>query len=123
MHNISVNTVEKAAVSAISSQVSHVLDLSETLDYIQSLPVSERKALTYENRIEKLEKEIERCRRMKLRIYEDMTGGVITKEEYADFRAQYTILSDEKAAALERIRREYRDMTASGESERVWAIR
>jgi hypothetical protein len=74
----------------------------------------------YEMQITKLEEEIERCRRMKLRIYEDLSDGVITKKEYADFRNQYTAMLDEKNATLERVRREKKDASVSGDTERAW---
>ena len=57
---------------------------------------------------------------MKLRIYEDLSDGVITKKEYADFRNQYTAMLDEKNAALERVRREKKNASVSGDTERAW---
>ena len=57
---------------------------------------------------------------MKLHIYEDLSDGIINKQEYADFRNQYNLMLDEKNAALERVRREKKDAEVSGDTERAW---
>lgn len=119
-HSISTKEVEMAVTGAVKDQVANVLDLSETLDYIDRLPSARRAVFDYEAQIIKLEEEIERCRRMKLRIYEDLSDGVITKSEYADFRNQYTVMLDEKNSALERVRREKKEASVTGDTERAW---
>lgn len=89
-HSISSKEVEKAVLGAVKTQIAGVLDLDRTLDYISRMPASDRVMFNYEAQIEKLTEEIEHCRKMKLRTYEDLTGGIIDKKEYADFREQYT---------------------------------
>lgn len=119
-HNISTKDVEEAVTSAVKSQVANVLDLSETLEYIDRLPSANRAVFNYETQIEKLEEEIGRCQKMKIRIYEDLTDGVINKKEYADFRNQYTALIEEKTIALEKVKRECMAAEVSGDTERAW---
>ena len=94
--------------------------VSRTLEYISTMPSSDRIVFNYEKQIEKLTEEITYCRKMKLRTYEDLSSGVIDKSEYADFRKQYTAMIDEKNATLERVRREKKDASVSGDTERAW---
>ena len=119
-HSIPVKEVEKAVGGAVRTQVSAVLDLAETLEYIDKMPSASRRMLKFEEHIAGLEGEIERYRRMKLRLYEDLSDGVIDKKEYADFREQYTALIEEKSAALERVRREQKDAEVCGETQHAW---
>ena len=119
-HSISVKEVEKAVGGAVRTQVSAVLDLAETLEYLDRMPSFSRKMLNYEAQIAGLEGEIERYQRMKLRLYEDLADGVIDKKEYADFREQYTALIEDKSTALERVRKEQKDAEACGEAQRAW---
>jgi hypothetical protein len=107
-------------MGAIKTQVSTILDISRTLEYISTMPSSDRIVFNYEKQIEKLTEEITYCRKMKLRTYEDLSSGVIDKSEYADFRKQYTAMIDEKQEALVRIKREMKDTTINGDTERVW---
>ena len=119
-HSISVRKVESITMKAVQDQISNVLNMSDTMEYIEQLPSKDLKVVDYDALIVRLEEEISRCRRMKLRIYEDLTDGVITKKEYTSFRNQYTARLEEKEAALEHIRREKRDASASGGDERAW---
>ena len=119
-HSISVRKVESITMKAVQDQISNVLNMSDTMEYIEQLPSKDLKVLDYDALIVRLEEEISRCRRMKLRIYEDLTDGVITKKEYTSFRNQYTARLEEKEAALEHIRREKRDAAAYGGDERAW---
>lgn len=119
-HSISCKEVENAVMGAIKTQVSTILDISRTLEYISTMPSSDRIVFNYEKQIEKLTEEIVYCRKMKLRTYEDLSNGVIDKSEYADFRKQYTAMIDEKQETLVRIKREMKDTTINGDTERVW---
>ena len=119
-HSISTKEVETAVTNAVKDHVTDVLDMSDALEYIERLPSANRAIFNYEAQIAKLEEEIDRCRRMKLRIYEDLSDGVITKKEYADFRSQYTAMLEDKGAALERVKRERKDAEVTGDTERAW---
>ena len=74
----------------------------------------------YEAQIVKIQEEIERYQKMKLRLYEDLSDGVISKKEYMDFRNQYTRLIEDRESALERVKKESRDAKTVGNSERAW---
>ncbi len=119
-HSISSKLVEKTVMKAVQTQVANVLDMSEMIDYIEHLPDKEKKLLNYDSLIVKLEEEINRCRKMKLKIYEDLADGLITKEEYTSFRNQYNTRIEEKETALERTKREKREAAVSGNNERAW---
>ena len=119
-HSISTKEVETAVTNAVKDHVTDVLDMSDTLEYIERLPSANRAVFNYEAQIAKLEEEIDRCRKMKLRIYEDLSDGVITKKEYADFRNQYTAMLEDKSASLERVKRERKDAEITGDTERAW---
>lgn len=116
-HSISTKEVLKAVTNAVKQQIGNVLELSETLEYISSLPTADR---TFEAQMEKLTEEIAHCKKMKLRLYEDLTSGIIDKKEYADFRGQYTLRIEEKSETLERVRRESRDSSVNGPAEKAW---
>lgn len=119
-HSISAKEVMNAVTNAVKQQIGNVLELAETLACIDSLPSADRVLFNYEAQMEKLSEEIAHCKKMKLRIYEDLTCGVIDKKEYAEFREQYALRIEEKTVALERVRRESKDASVSGQAEKVW---
>ena len=119
-HSISETKLTKAVFHAIHDQIEVVLEIDKTLNYLDSLPSMDRKVLNYETQIEKLEEEIERCQRLKLRLYEDLADGIIDKAEYSEFRDSYTKTITQKKEALNRVHREYKDTLANGITERNW---
>ncbi len=119
-HSISETKLTKAVFHAIHDQIEVVLELEKVLEYIDCLPSSDRRAFNYEMQITKLEEEIERCQKLKLRLYEDLADGIIDKSEYAEFRESYTNTITQKKEALNRVCREYKDTLANGITERNW---
>ena len=101
-HNISVAELERIVKNAIATHIKSVLDLSRTLEYIEKLPTANRLIFNYEAQMTSLEEEIEHLHKMKLKIYEDLTSGLLDKEEYGEFRQQYRAQIEEKNIALER---------------------
>ena len=64
---------------AIHDQIELVVNLEKALEMIERLPSQNRKAFNYEAQIAKLEEEIERYQKLKLRLYEDLSDGIIDK--------------------------------------------
>lgn len=119
-HSISMKEVDTAVFNAIHEHVAHVLDIDDAMAYIERLPSADRTVFNYEVQITKIEEEIEKYKKLKLRLYEDLSDGVITKKEYMEFRNQYTDLIDDREAALERVRRESQSAQVNGKAERAW---
>lgn len=119
-HSISTSEVEKAVLCAIRSQIECVLDISETLGYLDKISVDDRSVFNYEGQIGQLCEEIEHYKKMKIRLYEDIASGVIDKKEYSEFKEQYSRMIDEKNAVLERVRKESKYSALNHDAERVW---
>ena len=84
------------------------------------MPSQNRKVFNYEAQITKLEEEIERYQKLKLRLYEDLSDGIIDKSEYFAFRNSYTKIIEEKQEALLRVKKEMKQSVTTGTSERNW---
>lgn len=119
-HSISAKEVEEKVFTAIHDQIELVINLEKALEMIESLPSQSRKAFNYEAQITKLEEEIERYQKLKLRLYEDLSDGIIDKSEYFDFRNSYTRIIEEKQEALLRVKKEMKQTVTTGTTERNW---
>lgn len=119
-HSFSEKKLEEIVFHAVHDQVETVLHLEQVLSFIESLPGKERRVITYEAQITKVEEEIERYKRLELGLYENFTEGIINKSEYIDFRENYRSLIAEKQEILKRLRREQHDASLSGSNNRVW---
>ena len=119
-HSISAKEVEEKVFHAIHDQIELVVNLEKALALIERLPSQNRKAFNYEAQITKLEEEIERYQKLKLRLYEDLSDGIIDKSEYFEFRNSYTKIIEEKQEALHRVKKEMKQSVTTGTSERNW---
>ena len=119
-HSISAKEVEEKVFRAIHDQIELVINLERALELIERLPSQSRKAFNYEAQITKLEEEIERYQKLKLRLYEDLSDGIIDKAEYFEFRNSYSKIIDDKQEALLRVRKEMKQTVTTGTTERNW---
>ena len=119
-HSISAKEVEEKVFTAIHDQIELVINLEKALELIERLPSQSRKAFNYEAQITKLEEEIDRYQKLKLRLYEDLSDGIIDKSEYFDFRNSYTRIIEEKQEALLRVKKEMKQTVTTGTTERNW---
>ena len=56
----------------------------------------------------------------KLRLYEDLSDGIIDKAEYFEFRNSYSKIIEDKQEALLRVRKEMKQTVTTGTTERNW---
>ena len=112
--------MEDKVFHAIHDQIELVVHLEQVLEMIDRLPAQDRKAINYEAHIVKLEEEIEQYQNRKLRLYEDLSDGVIDKADYLEFRNSFNRVIEDKQAALRRIRTEMQEALVTGTTERNW---
>ena len=119
-HSFSENRLREVVFHAIHDQIETVMHLDQVLAFIERLPLEKRKSFNYEAQIVKVEEEIERYRKLKLRLYEDLADGVITKSEYTEFRNAYTARIEEKSETVERMKKEQAQAATTGMTNRAW---
>jgi len=119
-HSFSENRLREVVFHAIHDQIETVMHLDQVLAFIERLPLENRKSFNYEAQIVKVEEEIERYRKLKLRLYEDLADGVITKSEYTEFRNAYTARIEEKSETVERLKKEQAQAATTGMTNRAW---
>ena len=90
------------------------------LDYIASLPEQQRKVFDYDAQLIRLEDEIKRYQDLKLNLYSDMADGMISKEEYLEFRSGYDRRIQERQKAMVQIKEERLLTVENGERHSEW---
>ena len=67
------------------------MNLEEILDYIGTIPFQQLDVKSLEARKQKKLEEVEKCKRLKTSLYEDMKDGILTKEEYLELHEAHTV--------------------------------
>ena len=119
-HRIPVQALEDAVFVLLKRQIGCVLDLERVLDYAGTVPLRDLDVRKLEERREKLSGEAERCRELRLMLYEDMKDGVITKEDYVELHAAYEARGKEAQEAAGKAEREIRAVLEGDEDKYRW---
>lgn len=107
-HSFSEAKLNKIVFNLVRDQINIVAKIDQLLTSIAALPESQRNIFNYDAQITKLNAEIERYKNLKLNLYSDMADGIISKEEYLEFRAGYDHRIDTCQQALGKIEKERR---------------
>ncbi|MFI3214201.1 MAG: recombinase family protein [Eubacteriales bacterium] len=119
-HTIPVNDIEEKVFTAIHDQVKLVAHLEKTIAMIEELPYKERRVFDYEKQIKNLELEMERYQRLKLRLYEDYTDKIISKNDFLEFGNTYTNMMEEKEKTIKCLRNEMEQAIDLGMAAKNW---
>ena len=119
-HRIPVQALEDSVFVLLKRQIGCVLDLERVLDYAGTVPLRNLDVRKLEERREKLSGEAERCRELRLMLYEDMKDGVITKEDYVELHAAYEARGKEAQEAAGKAEREIRAVLEGEEDKYRW---
>ena len=119
-HRIPVQALEDSVFVLLKRQIGCVLDLERVLEYAGTVPLRDLDVRKLEERREKLSGEAERCRELRLMLYEDMKDGVITKEDYVELHAAYEARGKEAQEAAGKTEREIRAVLEGEEDKYRW---
>ena len=77
-HSISVSLLEDTVLEMLKLHIKNVMNLEEILDYIGTIPFQQLDVKSLEARKQKKLEEVEKCKRLKTSLYEDMKDGILT---------------------------------------------
>lgn len=88
-HRISEPVLENAVLQIVTDHIDNVLMIERALQVMEEAPMTASNVLKYEERIRNKSEEVEKIKRRKLRLYEDLTDGILSNDEYELLREQY----------------------------------
>ena len=88
-HRISESVLNDTVLKAIKEHIDNVLILEEALAMADEAPRDSVDVKKYKDRISEKIDEVEKIKKRKLRLYEDLKDGILSKEEYDKLRVQY----------------------------------
>jgi len=119
-HRIPVQALEDTVFVLLKGHIGCILDLERVLEYAGTVPLRDLDVRKLEERREKLSGEAERCRELRLMLYEDMKDGVITKEDYVELHAAYEARWKEAQEAAGKAEMEIRAVLEGEEDKYRW---
>ncbi len=97
-HSIRDEKLEEIVFEALRQYIRDVIDLRELLEITDTAPIRTAEAQKVQRRLDKKRGELERLQKLLMSLYENLTDGIIDRDEYARLKKSYA----ERAAGAER---------------------
>ena len=94
--------------------------MEELLDFVDSLPENQRNVSNCEAQIVKLTEEMERNRGFKMKLYENLQDGMISRDEYFLFKKSYEEKIRSAETAIEAVEKERQDAVEHNRGNCSW---
>lgn len=117
---ISEKELEAAVLATLQAQIGVILDMDEALAQADTLQWENREYKRLEAQIFAQEEIIEKNNRLKAGIYEDLSDGLISKEEYDNLKQQFTLRIQDAKDITARLNRECTDVKESLTTQQDW---
>ena len=119
-HSISVSLLEDTVLEMLKLHIKNVMNLEEILDYIGTIPFQQLDVKSLEARKQKKLEEVEKCKRLKTSLYEDMKDGILTKEEYLELHEAYLKKAKEGEEIIRQIERDIALIFEEKDDKHLW---
>ncbi|MEF9922523.1 MAG: recombinase family protein [Lachnospiraceae bacterium] len=110
-HSINARQLEKCILTMLNHHIEQVVYIEKVLQEIGKIPYKKNEVVKRNKQVISKREEIEKYNNLRLDLYEDYQGQIITKEEYVEMKEAYRKKTDMAVAALEQIENEIEAIT------------
>ena len=97
---------------SIQARIRSVIDLENLVRYVDALPLQQREIIRLQAQLAQKQEEAERYKRLFRSLYERLSEGILTQNEFLEFKAVYAHRCDEAERAAGALQREIKAATA-----------
>ena len=117
---INAEKLEEAVEKAILYQISLLAEMQDVMDYIGQLSLSEEAVSKADRKMEKLDAEYKRLMQIKAKLYVSYTDGILTKEEYLEYKSEYDRQSQQIQDAIIQQKEETKKVFSKVKEKQQW---
>lgn len=118
-HRIRDNALEEIVLDSLKQHISEVVDMSELLAITDTAPLRTAQAQKVQRQLDKKHEEYEKLQKLLMSLYENLTDGIIDREEYTRLKASFTARADEAEKQMDALREQLEDIHNHG-TENAW---
>ena len=119
-HRIPKEKLEGLVFEVLKTHIANVLDTGRILEYIDTVPFQELEIKELERQKEAKEQEVQRCRKLRDMLYEDLKDGVVSKEDYAELYEGYNSRRKKAEEAVHKLRNEIQKVMEAKTDKYEW---
>ena len=118
-HRMRDTALEEIVLDSLRQHIREVVNMSELLNITDTAPLRTAQAQKVQRQLDKKREEYEKLQKLLMSLYENLTDGVIDREEYARLKASFTARADEAERQMDALRESLSDIQNHG-TENVW---
>lgn len=118
-HSIPEEVLKKIVLKEIQMYTALFVDYEMIMEELQQMEVSYDQVISYDTQITKLQEEYNKCYSIKVSLADDLKSGMITKEEFDEFRESYSKKCEELDQMIEHQKKLVKQMFECGVSAKV----
>ena len=118
-HRMRDTALEEIVLDSLRQHIREVVNMSELLNITDTAPLRTAQAQKVQRQLDKKREEYEKLQKLLMSLYENLTDGVIDREEYARLKASFTARADEAEKQMDALRESLNDIQ-SHVAENVW---
>lgn len=118
-HRMRDAALEEIVLDSLRQHIREVVNMSELLNITDTAPLRNAQAQKVQRQLDKKREEYEKLQKLLMSLYENLTDGVIDREEYARLKASFTARADEAERQMDALRESLNDIQRHG-TENVW---
>lgn len=119
-HSIRDKVLEEAVLAALKEHIAAVLDVEDTLKRIAELPYTSREVKKADAKVQARQREIEKYQRYKMKLHEDYTDGLLSREDYMAFGKRYDVRIGEARETIQHLKAEIENLVNGNTGEQQW---
>ena len=118
-HRMRDTALEEIILDSLRQHIREVVNMSELLNITDTAPLRNAQAQKVQRQLDKKREEYEKLQKLLMSLYENLTDGVIDREEYPRLKASFTARADEAEKQMDALRESLNDIQSHG-AENVW---
>ena len=118
-HRMRDIALEEIVLDSLRQHIREVVNMSELMNITDTAPLRTAQAQKVQRQLDKKREEYEKLQKLLMSLYENLTDGVIDREEYARLKASFTARADEAEKQMDALRESLNDIQSHG-TENVW---
>ena len=118
-HRMRDTALEEIVLDSLRQHIREVVNMSELMNITDTAPLRTAQAQKVQRQLDKKREEYEKLQKLLMSLYENLTDGVIDREEYARLKASFTARADEAEKQMDSLRESLNDIQSHG-AENVW---
>ena len=118
-HRMRDTVLEGIVLDSLKQHIREVVDMSELIEITDTAPLRTAQAQKVQRQLDKKHEEYEKLQKLLMSLYENLTDGIIDREEYARLKRSFALRADETEKQMDALRESLTDIQNHG-TENAW---